>query len=1045
MFDKVKYASCHKHDASALVITLSVLVLLCICVVAFFNQSTQNRQISFSSAGQYRADAIAQTGIDTIVGDLRSEIFAGSVEEIKDDVAVYTPNANATIIPFRLKVNNLALPNLVRQSTSGVSCWPTNNPNYKNGDRNPVRSAGDNNTATPSLNHRYIKATRWNRPGLLCDPGSGSESIIPERYAAPDWVLVTRNGAINDATHLPSVKKLADKNVTNMDFAIGRFAYAIYDEGGLLDINIAGFPNSLAGSDFSTKRGLLGQVDLANIPGIDTIDHADAIVRWRNIATAASPDTYKQYVLGSTNGFLSVPLGDQAFVSRKDLINYALANPSNISTSALQYVGTFSRQVNAPSYSPNPARPKVVNLSGFNFAPYGKDDLFNPSLINTRVTKEFRRDSDGSLAKIGESLLKYRFPLSRLALITKDAIADSGSDIYKYFGLTRSSSSSPWTYNHGNNSGILKLSEVADIGREPDFFELLQASIAIGSLGQGLKNNALADTFAFDTHLYYQIIQIGANIIDQFDADSYVTRIVFDSNTFCGIENLPYLNSVYEAHLQTSGQYDSWYVPEIWTPHCQTIIPTGQRPTQFRFITSGTAYASFDARPADATPHLSGTTTFTDTNGITFAVDGTNKFDYPSILTGYNASATFAKDSAQSANFLGVYVGTVNGVVGTASGCYTRALIYQNVTHKLQYLENGVWVTYSSAKNVTGHGTMGDSQGYTKVFYSLNGMYQIRADPRTDRFGSVIGNFPAPFTYAHNQTIRPTTAAGRLHNIACCPTGANPYWTSTTLALGFLSENSSSSPCHYADPDNVVRRADGAYANGAASDGGYPMADMSSYPVVLNRPFRSVADMGYAFRDEPWKHLDFFTAESADAALLDVFCLNESPAPRRPDRNADPLPLAGCVNLNGQQPAVFQAILSGVIKAEEANTTIARDNAGKLADNLVSITQSAPLLNRSELVTRWISASSIGSCMTGASDAIIKRRREAAVRALCDLGNTRTWNLLIDIIAQSGRYPLAASNLNDFLVQGERRYWLHIAIDRYTGKVVDQSLEAVYE
>ena len=31
------------------------------------------------------------------------------------------------------------------------------------------------------------------------------------------------------------------------------------------------------------------------------------------------------------------------------------------------------------------------------------------------------------------------------------------------------------------------------------------------------------------------------------------------------------------------------------------------------------------------------------------------------------------------------------------------------------------------------------------------------------------------------------------------------------------------------------------------------------------------------------------------------------------------------------------------------------------------------------------------------------------------------------------------------VVEGEKRYWLHIAIDRFTGEVIDQQLEAVYE
>ena len=52
---------------------------------------------------------------------------------------------------------------------------------------------------------------------------------------------------------------------------------------------------------------------------------------------------------------------------------------------------------------------------------------------------------------------------------------------------------------------------------------------------------------------------------------------------------------------------------------------------------------------------------------------------------------------------------------------------------------------------------------------------------------------------------------------------------------------------------------------------------------------------------------------------------------------------------------------------------------------------------------------------------------------------------MIDVIAQSGRYPQAATNLADFVVEGEKRYWLHIAIDRFTNQIIDQQLEAVYE
>jgi hypothetical protein len=76
---------------------------------------------------------------------------------------------------------------------------------------------------------------------------------------------------------------------------------------------------------------------------------------------------------------------------------------------------------------------------------------------------------------------------------------------------------------------------------------------------------------------------------------------------------------------------------------------------------------------------------------------------------------------------------------------------------------------------------------------------------------------------------------------------------------------------------------------------------------------------------------------------------------------------------------------------------------------------------------------------------------EAPVRALADVANTRTWSLMIDVIAQTGSFsPNAPKSGPDVLnssfnVQGERHYWLHIAIDRFTGKVVDEQLEPVYE
>jgi len=55
---------------------------------------------------------------------------------------------------------------------------------------------------------------------------------------------------------------------------------------------------------------------------------------------------------------------------------------------------------------------------------------------------------------------------------------------------------------------------------------------------------------------------------------------------------------------------------------------------------------------------------------------------------------------------------------------------------------------------------------------------------------------------------------------------------------------------------------------------------------------------------------------------------------------------------------------------------------------------------------------------------------EVIARALCEVTQTRTWNLMIDVIAQTGHYSPNAQNLTDFIPGGEKRYWLHIALGR---------------
>jgi hypothetical protein len=74
--------------------------------------------------------------------------------------------------------------------------------------------------------------------------------------------------------------------------------------------------------------------------------------------------------------------------------------------------------------------------------------------------------------------------------------------------------------------------------------------------------------------------------------------------------------------------------------------------------------------------------------------------------------------------------------------------------------------------------------------------------------------------------------------------------------------------------------------------------------------------------------------------------------------------------------------------------------------------------------------------------------KNTIARALADTGQARTWNLMIDVIAQTGQYTPGTPDLTDpakFIVQGEKRYWLHIALDRDNGSVLGTQLEEVLE
>ena len=137
---------------------------------------------------------------------------------------------------------------------------------------------------------------------------------------------------------------------------------------------------------------------------------------------------------------------------------------------------------------------------------------------------------------------------------------------------------------------------------------------------------------------------------------------------------------------------------------------------------------------------------------------------------------------------------------------------------------------------------------------------------------------------------------------------------------------------------------------------------------MLNRPFRNVAELGYVFRDLPWKTLDFFTDKSADAGLLDVFTINDGPpgvgiGGLGVTSMAQPTITAGSLNLNSLYldpndstlAPVGPPIVAGAIWDEISNSTgsgTGAQSAQTITRNVANTTSATPMQNKSELITR---------------------------------------------------------------------------------------------
>jgi hypothetical protein len=208
-------------------------------------------------------------------------------------------------------------------------------------------------------------------------------------------------------------------------------------------------------------------------------------------------------------------------------------------------------------------------------------------------------------------------------------------------------------------------------------------------------------------------------------------------------------------------------------------------------------------------------------------------------------------------------------------------------------------------------------------------------------------------------------------------------------------------------------------------------------PIVLNHGFSNPGDIGYGLRPEysanRFQRLDFHTA-NPNASILDFFTYNPV------DHN---YPRLGVVNLNTKHVPVLAAVLQSALKKDIDTTTLPNPFPAVSSSEATAAAQAIVNATNPDVGgTRATSRADIGRLTAAGASAIstagfaageeTEKVPEVIARALSEVGQTRTWNLMIDVIAQTGRYKPNAPDLsgNNFIVEGEKRCWLHVALGR---------------
>src|SRR5438445_1746444 len=112
-----------RRKGVALIFALVTIVLITIIILAFFSRAQLNRQISYTSTNEVRADLLSRAAVNILVGEIREEIRNGSTALNGGNssyASIYQPNTTADVILKRLGLDTTASPTIVNVLANNV-------------------------------------------------------------------------------------------------------------------------------------------------------------------------------------------------------------------------------------------------------------------------------------------------------------------------------------------------------------------------------------------------------------------------------------------------------------------------------------------------------------------------------------------------------------------------------------------------------------------------------------------------------------------------------------------------------------------------------------------------------------------------------------------------------------------------------------------------------------------------------------------------------------------------------------------------------------